>query len=125
MVQDRDPLYYDQDGYPTYEACERIATWDYNDRAGWFEFIFTIWHLRSYGWHSEPCVTDHWSGWKLGGNRYHLSTVGWSGNETLIKMMQKNEALWDETWQHSQRGGHHIFEAALEEIPEEKENENG
>jgi hypothetical protein len=125
MTLQRNPLYYDEDGYPTYDACEKIACWDYKDPAGWFEFIFTIWHLRAHGWHSEPCVTDHWSGWKLGGTRYHLSTVGWSGNEMLIKMMQKNEMLWDETWQQSQRGGHHTFEVALEEIPDEKENENG
>lgn len=119
MTVSRDPLYYDEEGYPTLAALEKIKNWEHTDPAGWFTFIETVWHMCWAGWHTEPCVTDHWTGWKLGGTRYHLSTIGWSGNEMIIQWMQKNESLWDETWQMSERGGHHVFEVALEEIPEE------
>ena len=106
MEQDGDNL--DEDGYPTELACERIAAWHWSDKAGWFEFIKNLWHLQDWGWseRNEP------HGWKDGETvkRVHISTAGWSGNESLIRAMQENVMLWGITWVQSRRGGHYIFE---------------
>lgn len=110
--------HYDEDGWPTDAAFNLIKHWQYDDPTGWIKFIHSVWHLRDFGFHTEQCITDHWSGHKLQATQVHLSTVGWSGNEAIIRTMQLNSDLWDELWQSSCRGGHHIFEIAWEEIPE-------
>jgi len=103
----------DEDGYPTYAALEIIKIWDWNDAKGWFDFIQSIWHLKSWGWneYDEP---HEWSESEKYKNvmvhRYNISTAGWSGNESIIRAMQSNEMLWDLNWVESRRGGHYIFE---------------
>jgi hypothetical protein len=42
--------------------------------------------------------------------RFDISTAGWSGNESLIRAMEKNSFMWATTWVQSRRGGHYIFE---------------
>ena len=98
----------DDDGYPTDEAIQIIESWHYSDSKGWFEFINGLWHLKSWGW-SEGMLGDDWNEGELT-YQYHISTAGWSGNETLIRAMQNNHMLWDLNWVQSRRGGHYIFE---------------
>ena len=98
--------FLDEDGYPTDDALDKIANWDYNNSRGWFKFIENIWHLRSWGW-SEVRKADLDSPDKI---EYQISTAGWSGNEDIIRAMQKNKILWYYTWAQSRRGGHYIFE---------------
>lgn len=90
----------DEDGYPTDEELERVRTWDVQDPAGCFDFIKSLWWAPDWGWQEES---------ESGRRRYHLSTGGWSGNESLIDAMQGN-FLWTLTWQSSRRGGHYVFE---------------
>ena len=45
----------------------------------------------------------------LNGNRLELHTYGWSGNEEIIKVMEKS-IFWALCWQRSDRGGHYYFE---------------
>lgn len=97
--------YLDEDGYPTDVALGRIETWPYNDPKGWFNFINDIWYLRSWGW------TE---GYTDGRYQYHISTAGWSGNESIIRAMQQNDILWSDAWVQSRRGGHYIFELKSE-----------
>ena len=94
--------YLDEDGYPTEDALDKIEKWQYNDPKGWFKFIENIWHLRSWGW-SEGYNEN-------GMYQYNISTAGWSGNEDIIRAMQKNKILWSVAWVQSRRGGHYIFE---------------
>ena len=56
--------------------------------------------------------TWHWSDWGTTrkGRRLYLHTGGWSGNESIIAAMEKNEMFWYLTWVESRRGGHYIFE---------------
>lgn len=98
----------DEDGYPTESALRLIQIWRADDSAGWFEFINSIWHLRSWGWHEEV-VDSEWDTEKKV-TKYHISTAGWSGNESIIRAMKKNWILWPTTWVQSRRGGHYIFE---------------
>ena len=99
----------DVDGYPTKDCLTLISEWHHSDPTGWFEFINQQWYYADYwGWRSrvkphrfkeDESVTEH-----------DLSTAGWSGNEGIIRAMEKNEMLWWLTWYQSQRGGHYIFE---------------
>ena len=100
--------FLDEDGYPTDNALELIAKWPSSDAKGWFEFIENIWHLKSWGWKEKDEPHD----WKENTmvHRYHISTAGWSGNESIIRAMQSNEMMWHLNWVQSRRGGHYIFE---------------
>lgn len=92
--------YIDADGYPSEEALELIAKWDFMDMKKCFEFIKELWTYSNY--FKEECLDD-----KI---IYHLSTCGWSGNESIINAMQKNIMIWTLSWVQSRRGGHYIFE---------------
>ena len=98
----------DEDGYPTELALERIKAWHLSDKAGWIEFVHNLWHLAEWGW--GEAEEDH--DWKKGEKvrRFHVSTAGWSGNESLIRAMQDNRMLWSLVWVQARRGGHYIFE---------------
>ena len=98
----------DEDGYPTDAALDIIQLWHFTDAKGWFKFIESIWHLRSWGW-SEGIQPDEFDSqeWVY---LYNISTAGWSGNEAIIHAMEKNEMLWYLNWVQSRRGGHYIFE---------------
>ena len=116
MAQDGDDL--DEDGYPTELACERITAWHWSDPEGWLKFIENLWHLRSWGW-SDAVEPHEWRA-NQQVHRYHVSTAGWSGNESLIRAMQENTMLWHSVWVQSRRGGHYIFELELDtEVPTE------
>ena len=95
----------DDDGYPTDEALDLIAKWDFKDIAGWFEFIQSLWALTD--WKIEDAKDDI-SDRPV--TRYTMSTGGWSGNEDLLYAMRHNWLLWNLTWAQSRRGGHYIFE---------------
>jgi hypothetical protein len=103
----------DEDGYPTDAALDAIKMWHWTDAKGWFKFIEGIWNLRSWGW-SELDEPHEWH--KLEQykdkmvHKYHISTAGWSGNESIIRAMQENEMMWHLNWVQSRRGGHYIFE---------------
>lgn len=111
LIEHNDLL--DDDGYPTDAALDAIKLWHWTDAKGWFKFIEGLWHLRSWGW-SELDEPHKWR--KLEQykdkmvHKYHISTAGWSGNESIIRAMQRNEMMWHMNWVQSRRGGHYIFE---------------
>ena len=98
----------DEDGYPTAACLKLISEWHWEDPTGWFEFIHQQWYYSDWGWNSR--VTAH--RWKEDEfvTEHNISTAGWSGNEAIIRAMEKNDMLWWSTWFQSQRGGHYIFE---------------
>jgi hypothetical protein len=104
----------DDDGYPTEAALDIIELWHWSDAEGWFKFIHGLWHLRSWGW-TEHEELHEWHD-RLRQyqdrrvRRYEISTAGWSGNESIIGAMQRNEMMWHLNWVQSRRGGHYIFE---------------
>ena len=98
----------DEDGYPTKEALDRITNWDYNDPKGWFSFIENIWYLCPWGWKEGQFKYNEWD--EESRYLYRISTAGWSGNEDIIRAMQKHNILWGDAWLESRRGGHYIFE---------------
>ena len=100
--------YLDEDGYPTEAALELIATWHWCDSKGWLDFIKSIWWASDWGW-TEGVGEHDWDKDKEV-YRYSISTGGWSGNESIIRAMQKNNMQWHLNWVQSRRGGHYIFE---------------
>jgi hypothetical protein len=102
----------DADGYPSEAALEIIEKWHWDDIPGWFKFIEDIWYLRTWGWATK--LEQHAYVKDKQVLQYHISTAGWSGNESIIGVMQQNFMLWSLTWVQSRRGGHYIFE--LKEI---------
>lgn len=106
--------FLDEDGYPTEQALEVIEKWHWDDISGWFKFIQGIWYLNSWGWKEKDEPHD----WNEKFEKYksrmvhrhYVSTGGWSGNESIIGAMQRNDMMWHLNWVQSRRGGHYIFE---------------
>jgi hypothetical protein len=99
----------DDDGYPTDDALFLIENWHWSDPKGWFEFIKSIWAYRDWGWKEQEVIDEitnkkEWC--------YYISTAGWSGNESIIRAMEKNGDgfFWHLNWVQSRRGGHYVFE---------------
>jgi hypothetical protein len=103
----------DEDGYPTEEALDKIKKWPYNDVRGLFDFIHDIWYYAdSNYWREEFVTKDDYNGMEFDRprKRYYISTIGWSGNESIIHALKENEIIWCMHWVQSRRGGHYIFE---------------
>lgn len=98
----------DDDGYPTERAHEIVELWHWQDQKGWFEFIKSIWAYVDWGWEEKLEPHDYKEDKMV--YRYHVSTAGWSGNEGIIRAMEKNSFMWHLTWVSSRRGGHYVFE---------------
>lgn len=105
--------FLDDDGYPTDDALEIIKLWHWDDARGWFKFIESLWAYHDWGW-KEKDEPHEWEDLKQYKDktvhRYYISTAGWSGNESIIRAMQKNDFMWHLNWVQSRRGGHYIFE---------------
>jgi hypothetical protein len=78
-----------------------------------------LWAYHNWGWNTTEGGFDDWVDEKLPDTtiRFHISTAGWSGNESIIRAMEKNHMLWGFHWVQSRRGGHYIFE--LKKEPDE------
>ena len=101
-------LLLDDDGYPTQYALDLIWFWHFSDPRGWFDFIKSIWYMRDWGWKEAEAIDEIFKEKNI--TAIYVSTAGWSGNESIIKAMQKSEMLWYMSWVQSRRGGHYIFE---------------
>jgi hypothetical protein len=113
----------DDDGYPTDDALFLIENWHWSDSKGWFEFIKSIWWARDWGWTEGEEPHDWDENKKV--YRYNISTGGWSGNENIIRAMEKNGGgfFWHLNWVQSRRGGHYIFER--KDFDDEEDSGNG
>jgi hypothetical protein len=98
----------DDDGYPTMDALRLVENWHHEYAVTWFDFIHSLWYATDWGWASEV-VKHRWIEDKHV-MQFEVSTAGWSGNESIIKAMRKNEMLWWMTHYQTRRGGHYIFE---------------
>lgn len=83
--------------YPTEEELNKIEQWSHNDFRGLMDFIYDIWKYADCGY------------WVQKGKKYHISTGGWSGNEDIIRALEKHPLFWIICWEQSRRGGHYIF----------------
>lgn len=89
---------FDNDGYPTEETLEKISTWEVTNK-NVTEFIRFCWSA----WKYHDCVWHRKNGWTF-------VTLGWSGNEDIIRAMMKNRIFWLMFWRASFVGGKYVFE---------------
>ena len=88
----------DTDGYPDEEELKLIEAWDWHDPLGLLEYIHERWQYADSGY------------WSQDGNKYNISTAGWSGNEDLIAALERNTYFWMFSWVSSRSGGHYEFD---------------
>lgn len=96
----------EDDGYPTFEDLERIAKWE-RDWRGLMAFIRPLWNYADIGYWEEKVGADILD---RPCTKFHISTGGWSGNESIIGALMENTIFWMMCWEQSRRGGHYIFE---------------
>ena len=108
--------FIDGNGYPNEAAEDRIRTWpiecllDGSFASGYPELMAFVRMLWRYA--DVPSIwreSDVQDGPGRPAIEYAISTVGWSGNELLIRAMRENVMFWSRCWVQSRRGGHYIF----------------
>ena len=109
--------YLDEDGYPTEAVLDIIKNWQHEK--GWTELLAFVRELWAYTefWREEKNVTTiDLKNYKVVADVYHVSTAGWSGNESIIMALQENWMFWTFCWEQSNRGGHYIFHVKNNEL---------
>jgi hypothetical protein len=81
--------------YPSDAELKRVKTWEPADFDGLMEYVAEIWAYPEYI--------------RQEGDKWHVSTGGWSGNEDIIRAMSRNYIWWALHWEQSRRGGDYIF----------------
>ena len=99
----------DKYGYPTDTTLTKIAEWPSKDSEGWFQFIQSIWNFADWGWGEIEKLDSNGNNI----NSYSIYTMGWSGNEDVIRAMQKNDILWLRSLISTRHGGHYIFQRKI------------
>lgn len=88
-------------GYPTDEILNQIEQFELGTH---FENLIEYLQLIKSNWWTPEWRYDIETG------ILQLSTFGWSGNEDIIRAMQKNLMFWSVFWYESKRGGHYKFD---------------
>jgi hypothetical protein len=89
-----------KDGYPTARELTRIRKWDaVKDAVGLVGYVQELWYWVDWGFFFDPDT-----------GVLELHTGGWSGNESIIRALQRNLIFWTLYWQKSERGGHYRFD---------------
>lgn len=88
----------DDDGYPTDDSLLAIEKWPFEKgHRALMQQVRSIWTYADCGF------------WNEFGTDIHISTGGWSGNESIVGALQRNYLFWGLCWESSRRGGHHQF----------------
>jgi hypothetical protein len=103
------PELMDEDNYPTEQALQKISEWQLPDldrsMIEFFKYVRSLWVYDC--WQERSYFNEDRNRWYT---EYKISTMGWSGNESVIRAMMNNRLVWSLTWVQSRRGGHYIFE---------------
>lgn len=105
---------FDRDGYPTEQSLELLRQWDALDFAGILAFVKS-------GWKYPDRIKERVT--KKGAIEVHISTGGWSGNESIISALQDNLCFFSFYWRTSRRGGHYRFKCPKREEGEKSATE--
>ena len=99
----------DDEGYPTDETLALVKEYS-GSVLDFFAELKKVWYLASWGWHEENGFRAGFRRKDHKVRRFHISTAGWSGNESLVDAMKENYFLWHFSWVQERVGGHFIFE---------------
>lgn len=87
------------EGYPHLIELQRIREWPWEGGfRSLMDYVHRRWQYADVGY------------WKQEGDRFAISTGGWSGNEDLVAAMMDNmmfQSLCSISWQ---RGGHYVYD---------------
>ena len=100
----------DDDGYPSEEELTTIRDWQIDNMGDCEQLLAYVqdrWAYAEYFTVAKRRVRY----FKVGNlqRQYFVSTLGWSGNESLIDAMHANHMFWMLTWWSHRRGGHYEF----------------
>jgi len=113
--------------YPTKKDLEFIRKYDVHKKPvkPLIDFIKSIWWMPSWGFTLGKKTDDYISittqpdgTEKKSRSKYitlQLSCGGWSGNESIMTALEKNEWFYCFYWEESRRGGHYKFEIRKED----------
>lgn len=99
--------------YPSDDELKTISEWDYQDFPALAEYVCGLWHWSDLA--------------RLTGKRIlqlRLATGGWSGNEDIIRALDKNPMFNLMCWQMSKRGGLHTYRIERLKFTPEAAGEN-
>lgn len=85
--------------YPSEIELSHIECWALHGAIEFFDFIKSIWAFPEY---IEEYEDDRFKYMVFG-------TGGWSGNEDIIRSIEKNFAMWGLHWYCSYANGTHCF----------------
>ena len=103
------------EGYPDDKELEFIKNFDCskNNVRILMELIQNIWWSADWGFIKKRSYKNK----KV---TIELHTAGWSGNEDIIRALEKNKYFYMLYWQESRRGGHYKFEFDKKKWDEKK-----
>jgi hypothetical protein len=88
-----------EDGYPHESELRRIREWPWEGGfRSLMEYVRRRWAYADAGY------------WEQQGDRFSISTAGWSGNEDIIGALEQNQmfhVLCPVAWR---RGGHYVYD---------------
>jgi transcriptional regulator with XRE-family HTH domain len=99
-------LTLDVDGYPTDNTLDIIQTYP-GYQGNWKWLMEAI----------APLFCKHGRWESIDGIYWQVATGGWSGNESIIRALQKNTLFWSMCWQLSKKGGYYEFKTNAVENP--------
>jgi hypothetical protein len=94
---------HDDDGYPTEEFLKWIENYDIikNDVYELINVIMLAWNHGDLGYKLTRTYNKY--------RKLELHTLGWSGNESIIRALERNELFFLAYWRISEVGGHFYF----------------
>lgn len=114
----------DSEGYPEQEELDYISDFDIieQDVFDLIQYIKNRWcynnHFvffkRGYKTNLQKILERDPDNSRKDYYELRLHTGGWSGNEDIIKALQKNKYFFIFHWYKSERGGHYYFEITKE-----------
>ena len=96
------------EGYPHEVELQRISEWPWEGGfRSLMDYVHRRWQYADVGY------------WEQEGDRFAISTGGWSGNESLVGAMEANmmfQSLCAVSWQ---TGGHYVYDVRVWDENEE------
>ncbi|MCC6516908.1 MAG: hypothetical protein IT275_11200 [Chitinophagales bacterium] len=93
--------------YHTETELKEIQKWNIKDAHNLIKRLKKIWRYKC-------CFVERWKLDHIYKDRpilnLELHTAGYSGNEDIIKALQKHKLFWLMWWSKTERGGHYYFE---------------
>lgn len=102
----------DTEGYPEESELDLIEKWDYND-------VFNLLDYVRDRWAYNDCFRAEWDKdnfLKSPTLILELVTCGWSGNESIINALLRNDFINHFCYAEWKRGGYHKFEIKAQSI---------